>query len=146
MKNMITVTVNWQRVDHDDESGLWNVSRGLYAYLNLDAGEGEEILYIGKVDGTTVRRRWNRSGKQGFWDSLERERGIHSHGVIVGLIGLPAGRRLSGELVGDVESLLINRLCPWGNIQCRVSRISRPGLTVKCVGDWPAERQIFVDG
>ena len=142
---MITVTVKWQRIDDDDEAGLWNVSRGLYAYLDLDGGDEEEILYIGKVDGTTVRRRWNRSGKQGFWDGLERERGIHSHGVIVGLIRLPEGRRLSREIICDVESLLIHRLCPWGNIQCRLSRISRPGLTVRCVGDWPPQQRVYVD-
>lgn len=142
---MIEVTINWQRVDEGDSSGLWNVSRGLYSYLNLDAGDEEEILYVGKVDGTTVRKRWCRSGKEGFWGSLETERGIYSHGVIVGLIGLPARRRLSRELITDVESLLINRLCPWGNIQCRLSRTSRPGLTVRCVGDWPLGQHIYVD-
>lgn len=142
---MIEVTVNWQQPNGEENSWLWGVSRGLYAYLNLDSGDDEEILYIGKVDGTTVRRRWNRSGKQGFWDSLEQERGIYSHGIIVGLIEVPAGRRLSRELITDIESLLINRLCPWGNIQCRNSRISRLGLTVKCEGVWPLGECLYVD-
>lgn len=63
---MIEVTINWQRVDENDGSGLWHVSRGLYAYVNPDAGDEEEVLDIGKVDGTSVRRRWCRSGKEKF--------------------------------------------------------------------------------
>jgi hypothetical protein len=141
---MSAVIVNWQQPDSDPR--LWNVSRGLYAYLNLNKDEENEILYIGKVDGTTIRQRWCRSGKKGFWDALENERQIYTHSIIVGLFELPAGQRLSRELVTDVESLLINRLCPWGNIQCRNSRISRPGLKVYCKGDWPLQRNVFVDG
>jgi hypothetical protein len=140
---MSAVIVNWQQ-PHSDLR-LWNVCRGLYAYLNLEEDEGNEILYIGKVDGTTVRQRWCRSGKKGFWDALENERQIYTHGIIVGLIGLQLGRKLSRELITDVESLLINRVCPWGNIQCQGSRISRPGLVVYCKGDWPLQQSVFVD-
>ncbi len=140
---MSEVIVNWQQPD--SEPGLWNVWRGLYAYLNLDGDDESEILYIGKVDGTTVRQRWRRSGKVGFWDSLEKKRGIYFHGVIVGLILLPVGQRLSRKLVTDIESLLINRVCPWGNIQCRNSRASRPSLVVRCEGEWPLTQTFFED-
>lgn len=34
---MSTVVVNWQQPDLD--ISLWKVSRGLYAYLNLDEDE-----------------------------------------------------------------------------------------------------------
>jgi len=43
-----------------------------------------EILYIGKSWGVTVRGRWNRTAKEGFWDDLETERGIHEHRVLFG--------------------------------------------------------------
>jgi hypothetical protein len=119
---------------------LWKFSRCLYAYTY-----GEEILYIGKSVGTTVRGRWVRSGKSGFWDALEEDRGIFEHIVLVGIIELPKGRRLSRETIADIESLLICRVKPWGNIQCRNSRITRPGLTVLCEGGWPLEHRLFID-
>lgn len=140
---MNTVVVNW--LSPHEYPSLWDLRRGLYAYINvIDEGEGE-ILYVGKVDGTTVRRRWNRSGKPNFWDSIESERQIYVHGVIVGVISIQPGRRLSRQLLYDVESLLINRICPWGNIQCRNSRISSPGLVVRCEGEWPLQQNLFID-
>lgn len=133
--------VCWSRVlEKSDE--LWERSGVLYAYV---ARDNREILYIGKSDGTTVRQRWTRSAKEGFWDDLERQRAIFKHAVIVGEIGLEEGDRLTRELLADIESLLIKRILPWGNIQSCHSRISRPGLRVICGGDWPINKSEFRD-
>jgi len=134
-------TIDWTSIPEDSGNPLWRVDRGLYAYLDP---KSLEILYIGKVDGTTIRQRWVRSGKSGFWDDLEKERGIHRHVVMAGKVALDRGR-LSRELLADIESLLICRLQPWGNIQSRRQRIARPGLLVKCVGEWPLKRASFYD-
>lgn len=134
-------TVHWGRIKRDSDP-LWDLARGLYAYI---APNGSEILYIGKVDGTTVRNRWTRSAKESFWDDLEKKRQIRQHIVIVGEIELDEGCRLTRELLADIESLLIKRLQPWGNIQSRYSRIPRPGLRVICKGDWPLKKCKFHD-
>lgn len=136
----MNVVVAWRELEDGDDG--WYADCALYAYCTVG---GSEILYIGKADGTTVRRRWNRSGKEGFWDDLEQERGVYEHAVLLGEIGMAPGRRLTRELLADVESLLVKRLRPWGNVQCRNSRISRPGLRVVCKGDWPAARTEFRD-
>jgi len=133
-------TLRWRIVS--DDSDLWDYVRALYAYFTVD---DKEILYIGKAARKTVRERWNRSAKKDFWDALEGERNIHEHIVRVGELWLDEGRKLSGELLLDVESLLIKRLRPWGNIRSRSSRISRPGLRVRCDGDWPLKRREFHD-
>jgi hypothetical protein len=88
--------------------------RVLYAYFAVD---DKEILYIGKADRQTVRQRRTRSAKRRFWDDLEDKRNIRKTIVRVGEIGLEEGRKLSRELLLDVESLLIKRLRPWGNIR-----------------------------
>jgi hypothetical protein len=62
-----------------------------------------------------------------------------------GQLLLQAGRRRSSELLADVESLLIKRLQPLGNIQCTESRISRPGMRVRCSGEWLSKRAGFYD-
>jgi hypothetical protein len=134
------VRVHWY--DPGLHPELWSLSRGLYLYGHPDE---EEILYIGKVDGTTVRRRWNRSAKEGFWNTLESNRKIYEHNILIGVIELEAGKRLTGELICDVESLLIIRIKPWGNIQCQNSRITRPGLRVLCKGDWAFRKKSFSD-
>jgi len=135
------VTVRWSPLDNEGESPLWSANRGLYAYV----GPQNEVLYIGKVDGTTVRQRWNRSRKEALWNDLERERKIFNHAAIFGAIELEMGSRLTRELLGDIESLLIKRVQPWGNIQSRNTRITRPGLHVRCAGSWPLEKRQFYD-
>jgi hypothetical protein len=82
--------------------------------------------------------------KPEFWEYLD-QRGMDAHAVLVGDVELAPGRRLSRELLADIESLLIKRLRPAGNIQAIRSRISRPGLDVTCEGDWPHERRRFLD-
>lgn len=137
----MTVEIRWREIGRDADLA-WRYSRVLYAYLDPS---GKEILYIGKADGTTVRQRWTRSAKEGFWDDLERELGILEHLVFVGEPFLGAGTRLTRDLLADIESLLINRIKPWGNVASRRSRISRPGLVVRCLGDWLHPRRVFRD-
>jgi hypothetical protein len=136
----MNVIVDW-RVLSDADPG-WSFDCALYAYCAVDHSE---ILYIGKTDGTTVRRRWNHSAKETFWDALEGERRIFRHVALAGEIALETQRRLTRELAADIESLLIKRVKPWGNIQCRASRISRPGLRIRCAGAWPLASCEFRD-
>jgi len=133
--------VHWRGIGNDSDP-VWQLTRVLYAYIHLN---GREILYIGKADGCSVRERWNHSHKEGFWEALEKERGIFEHSVIVGEIELEGKYRLSRELLADIESLLIKRIRPWGNIQSIHSRISRPGLQVECSRNWPIVKRRFYD-
>jgi hypothetical protein len=135
------ITVRWRGIASED-SDLWDYRRVLYAYFAVD---DKEILYIGKAGLQTVRERRTRSAKKSFWDDLEKERNVHETIVRVGEIRLGEGRKLSRELLLDVESLLVKRLRPWGNIRSRSSRISRPGLRVRCEDDWPLKRREFYD-
>lgn len=132
------VRVHWY--DPDEHPDLWKLCRGLYLYGHP---EEDEILYIGKVDGTTVRRRWNRGAKRGFWEALEADRNLHEHTLLAGVIELEAGNHLSRAMICDIESLLINRIQPWGNIQCRNTRIMRAGLSVLCEGEWSYAPNFF---
>lgn len=130
------IEVKWI-ILRDDDPG-WNFRRCLYAYLTPNS---REILYVGKAWGATVRARWTRSGKEGFWDDLGKKRKIQSHTPLIGEIILVEGQRLTQELLADIESLLIKKENPWGNIQCQQNRISRPAMLVKCSGKWPGKQK-----
>src|SRR5690349_14426481 len=104
-------------------------NRTLYAYL---APRAAEILYIGKADRCTVRERWRE--KKQFWTDLEREHNIKSHRLIVAEWDIPADCRMTRQLLGDSESLLIHQVKPWGNIQAQSSRIQRTRLSVMVLG------------
>lgn len=132
--------VHWSPLKPADRR--WGDRQCLYAYL---APKTPEILYIGKSWGVTVRGRWHHYAKGHFWTDLERERRMLSHRVIHGEIVLPPGKRLSRELLSDIESLLICGIKPWGNIQSRNSRTSRPGYIVACRGSWPHRSRMFLD-
>lgn len=135
-----SVFVDWNNIGPDEDEG-WEQKRCLYAYM----ADNGELLYIGKSWGKTVRQRWGRCAKEDFWRDLERERNIFRHAIVVGTIALYPGNRLTHLLLTDVESLLIHRTQPWGNIQARASRISRPGLVVHCRGDWQERQRRFHD-
>src|SRR5438552_13789254 len=137
----MSVKVHWNVIKGPDDP-RWQDNCGVYAYMTPS---GSEILYLGKVDGCTVRQRWNARDKESFWRALENQRHIFHHVIIVGDIILTPGFRLSSELLSDVESLLIHRVRPWGNIACLTSRISRPGMRVRCTGDWPLSKKTFLD-
>jgi hypothetical protein len=134
------VEVHWQFLTEGHDG--WNQVRCLYAYL---APIKPEVLYIGKSWGVSVRQRWSRSGKEHFWDDLEKQRKIKSHRALLGEVALLDGQRFSHQLLCDIESLLIQSIQPWGNIQSRSSRIERPGLIVSCKGKWPGRKKIFRD-
>jgi len=135
------VGIKWRYVRGNDDPA-WDWAHVLYAYLDPS---GKEILYIGKAVRTTVRQRWNRSAKEGFWDDLETERGIDRHIVVVGDFRLEPGKNLSPLLIADVESLLIKRIKPWGNIQSIKNRISRPKMRVICKGACFGDRREYRD-
>jgi len=130
------VNVYWQHIDDVPQAWGWNCALHAYQHPSTD-----EILYVGKADGTTVRARWNAADKEGFWRDLEQQRGIFKHGVLVGTIG--TSFRLTRQLLADVESLLIFAMEPWGNIASRSSRITRPGLVVRNFGQaWPGPQTL----
>lgn len=133
-------TVHWTNIP--EAHPLWQLNRGLYSYWSPSA---TDLFYLGKVDGKTVRQRWNASDKRGFWRFIERELGYRNHTVFAGEVLLSNNTRLTRELLADIESLLISHLTPAGNIQSIHSRIARPGLVVQCRGSWPLGQKRFRD-
>jgi hypothetical protein len=136
----MNVHIEWQTLGLHDERWLWN--RCLYSYLHP---ETQQLLYIGKADGATVKARFHAPDKQSIFKYLNEWCAISSVGVIVGALYLEQQHRISRQLVADVESLLIKRVRPVGNVSSIASRITRPGMRVKCLGDWPYMRKQFFD-
>lgn len=134
------VDILWEIADDQ----LMQETRCLYCYLHPDT---DDILYIGKAYGTSVQQRFNALDKDSLFQDVESDFGISDREVevLVGILGLEVGRRLSRELLADIESLLIKRLQPFGNIQSKQTRISRRGLSVNCLGEWPSWRSFFRD-
>ena len=135
------VIILWNPIGWDNDP-KWHWKKVLYAYLSPGK---DEILYIGKAYKNTVRERWRYSGKEGFWDDLESQRGISKHIVLVGEMKFVEGVYLTDQLLSDIESLLIKRVKPWGNIQSKALRISRPGLRVRCLGGWNKWKEEYRD-
>jgi hypothetical protein len=134
------INVHWRYLTLDDPD--WASMRCLYAYVSPNKNE---ILYIGKSWGVSVKARWGRTAKKSFWNDLERKRRIKNHFALLGTISLTYKGRLTSELLSDIESLLIRGEQPWGNIQCKQSRIPRPGLVVECAGSWPGQARFYKD-
>jgi hypothetical protein len=141
MRNILRVDVPWMKLE-DDRHPYWQADFCLYAYLHP---ERDWLLYIGKADWQTVRRRLHGDHKAQIFDYFRQRYGIDQVRVFQGDIVLESGRRRSSELLGLVESLLIMRLQPSGNIGCTSSRCYRPGLRVRCTGEWPFKRTRFSD-
>jgi len=141
MARIMPVEVDWTALD-DGRNPLWADTFCLYAYLHP---ERDWLLYIGKADYSSVRRRLSGEHKGNLFNDFGRRYGIDQIRVLHGALSPDEGRRRSSELLSDVESLLITRLQPFGNIQSRRSRIARRGLRVHCVGDWPFKRFRFHD-
>ena len=135
------IEVQWTFLDHD-RPPLWADCFCLYAYLHP---EHDGLLYVGKAEYSTVPERLHGDHKAELFDDIYHEYEIEQVRVLHGELLLEEGHRRSSELLGDVESLLIMRLQPFGNIQSRSSRIMRPGLRVECTGDWPFKRFRFHD-
>lgn len=134
------IIIDWRELGDDDDPG-WDQKRCVYAYVAPDT---DEILYIGKAWGVSVRSRWVYSGKPGFWEYLKDE-GIGQHAVLIGDIDWPEGCEVTDELLGSIESLLIIEEQPPGNIQGKQSRTPWPGLVLQCSGDWPGHQRRYKD-
>lgn len=135
------VQIEWQELQRRNNR-LWSANYCLYAYVHPVR---ERLLYLGKVCGSTVRQRLHGEHKWQLFRDLQRQYAIEGFRVLVGTLILEPGRRRTAELIADVESLLIHRLKPFGNISATRSRISRPGLAVSCIGAWPFARTGFRD-
>ncbi len=136
----MNIEIKWQYTGGGEES--LDFSRVVYAYLHPDTSE---ILYIGKANRCTVKERLFGAHKEAIFDEMIDDLRITKLHAIVGLLYIPEERRFNGELLSDIESLLIINVQPPYNKQSRESRTSRPGLSVRCVGKWPHEQEHFVD-
>lgn len=134
------IQVDWDYADENDDA--LDYCRVLYAYLHP---ETQEILYIGKSDQSSVRDRLKGEHKKQLFAFFSNELGLESMSLQVGELLLPEGSRYSSPLLSDVESLLISSIRPSGNIQSVNTRISRPGMVVSCIGEWPHEESMFYD-
>lgn len=141
MPYLCRVEVGWTRLDLPRDPG-WGANFCLYSYLDPQT---DRILYIGKADYQTVRQRLHGEHKSELFDFFSHAFGLDEVAVIQGEMLPEEGRRRSTQLLSQVESLLIVRLQPPGNIAYTRSRPYRPGLRVKCIGDWPHRRTGFHD-
>ena len=132
------VKVEWSYTGPSEES--LEFSRVLYAYLHPNT---DEILYVGKADYCSVRERFGGAHKEEIFFNIIADHGLSTLHAIVGV--LSTEQRFSSELLSDVESLLIMATQPQYNRQSKKSRISRPGLIVRCSGDWPLKDKTFKD-
>jgi hypothetical protein len=141
MPPILRVEVPWIELE-DERDPYWAANCCLYGYLHP---ERDWLLYIGKADWQSVRQRLYGDHKADLFDFFWRKYGIEEVRVLQGDLVLEDGRRRSSELLGLVESLLIMRLQPSGNIANTRSRSYRPGLRVRCTGNWPFRRAGFHD-
>lgn len=142
MSGEFTIKLHWHGCGYKDNP-RWNYSRALYAYL---APVKAEIYYLGKCYGTTVRQRWNYDAKSDVWKWIGKR--TKNHCPIVAKFELPEGMNLSKNLLEAVECLLIFRLQPPCNVQCKSSRgkYRRPGMKVVCLGKaWRLSKKTFKD-
>ena len=135
------VWVHWTRLDSDDDP-RWDEQYCLYAYLHPTR---DWLFYIGKADYSTVSSRLHGEHKAQLFEEIWRVYGVDEVRILHGELELEEGFRRSSELLADVESLLIKRLQPLGNISTTKTRIARPGLQVHCEGVWPFKRRRFHD-
>ena len=135
------IEIDWSWIE-DDEDARWQDQYCVYAYFHPTH---DWLLYVGKADYATVRQRTHGRHKEELFDDITAEYGVEYLRAMHGALLLPEGTRRTSQLLSDVESLLIIRLQPRWNTQSRQSRISRPGLRVRCAGEWPFKRAGFVD-
>src|SRR5438105_5915742 len=121
MRQPLRVEVDWTMIA-DRGDPLWQDSFCLYGYLSPRT---DQILYIGKADYQTVRQRTHGGHKAELFEYLSNYSKSDELSIIHGQLLLEEGRRFSTQLLSDVESLLIMRLQPRGNICSTCSRIYR---------------------
>ena len=137
----MNIWVHWAELQRE-RNRLWSANYCLYSYLHP---ERDWLLYLGKAGGATVKQRFSGDHKRRLFRDIRKEYGIEEVRVLVGVLELEKGRYRTSELLADVESLLIIRLQPYGNISATASRIERLGLRVHCIGAWPFKRISFRD-
>ena len=109
----------------------------LYLLKNPRAGK---ILYIGKAGSQTIRDRWLCRSKDRIAKLARKER-IRVRPLVA---GLHTSRRLTSELVNDVERLLIFLVQPrWNRMGMDTCRLHHRELVVNCSGKWPLRRYRF---
>lgn len=137
------VVIEWTVLQDGDRR--WDANRCLYAYLDDQTGR---LLYIGKAYSASVVRRLEGSHKDSLFRRVRMKLGVSPEWkpvVLHGHLTTEPGRRVTKPVFRDVESLLIMRLSPRFNINCKGSRIERAGLLVECEGAWPFKRRRFRD-
>src|ERR1700730_15060678 len=134
----MSIEIQWKTLS--PESKEWHHRHVLYAYLDPDT---DEILYVGMAWHRSVRQRFTDRDKQSLFHFLFDQLRLDGVKVLVGSVLMEG--RLSRHLLSGVESTLIKRLKPAGNIMCRSTRISRRAMRLECFHEWPHERARFVD-
>jgi hypothetical protein len=131
----LDIDIWWDALTKNDPR--WGYCNSLYAYVSQD---GSTLLHIGMAGRETLKERFDCESKDGFVDWAISE-GFPNIRVLIGQIETDTPR-FTIEMLQDVESLLIFRLKPLGNVRNTLSRnITRPGLRVRCLGDvWPTRR------
>lgn len=135
------IVLDWRYLDY--ESDRWGYERALYAIVHP---RKNEILYLGKADGCTVRSRLKASDKEErVLLPIREQLGLSEYRFMVGEFRL--NQRLTSQLICDIESLLIHQVDPWANTSNSKSRglYSRRGMVVFCQGHWPLPRKTFRD-
>lgn len=126
----------------DGEDDPWTWTRVLYAYFDPD----EELAYIGKAWSSTVGSRWDAADKDKFFAEIEQHGWVPRDIIVyVGQPQVAKGKRLTSQLLKDLESLLIAQVRPWFNTQNRRTRLGRDGMVVRCTGDWPMHLKTLID-
>jgi hypothetical protein len=108
--------------------------------------KSRRLLYLGKADFQSVAQRLRCHSRLGVWARIEEEFGyVASCTALLGEFEVAPGVRLTQQVLSDAESLLIMGESPPGNWQCREGRITRPGLCVACLGQWPGRARAYLD-
>ncbi len=108
--------------------------------------KSRRLLYLGKADFQTVAERLRCRSKLGVWARIEDELGyVPDCTALLGEFEVAPGVRLTQQMLSDTESLLIMGEDTPGNRQCRRGRITRPGLCVACLGQWPGRARSYLD-
>jgi hypothetical protein len=135
------VHVYWSIIESEDD-GLLGESYCLYAYFYPSRSK---ITYVGQAYRHTVRQRLGGEHKRKLFGRIVAQGCQEPFALLHGVLKLEPGRRMSLELLTDVETLLIKRLNPPWNTQARKTRVARSGMVVICRGEWPLQRKRFVD-
>jgi hypothetical protein len=101
---------------------------------------GRKVLYIGKSVRQTIKGRFLCPSKDRL-ARLAREEGVSLRPLVA---GFHTSRRLTPQLIDDVERLLIYLVEPCWNVRGKnTCRLHHRDLVVRCSGEWPHPRTSF---